>query len=203
MKELLVLVFGLGPSFFFVWFFCRIEPRQGQIAVLIRKTGENLPAGQVIALQEGQKGIQLAVLPEGRYFRNPYTWSWNIQRILDVPAGKLGVMTRLYGGELPPGKIIAEEDQRGIVQEILRPGKYRINPFAYHIALFDAINIQPGHVGVSAQQGSVELLGRPKELLVGFAGLGLLSPHLNRRRSLLSRARVVRGASTSRLATSG
>lgn len=143
-----VVAGALMALFFFVWFFCRIEPRQGQIAVLIRKTGENLPAGQVIALQEGQKGIQLAVLPEGRYFRNPYTWSWNIQRILDVPAGKLGVMTRLYGGELPPGKIIAEEDQRGIVQEILRPGKYRINPFAYHIALFDAINIEPGHVGV-------------------------------------------------------
>ena len=132
----------------FVWFFCRIEPGAGEIAVLIRKTGENLPAGQVLALDEGQKGIQLAVLAEGRYFKNPYIWSWKIRRILDVPAGKLGVMTRLYGEELPPGKIIAEDNQRGIMQEILRPGKYRINPYAFHVALFDAININPGHVGV-------------------------------------------------------
>ena len=144
-----VLVVGLlAAAIIFFWFFCRIEPGTGQIAVLIRKTGENLPAGQVIALDEKQKGIQLDVLAEGRYFRNPYTWSWNIQRILDVPAGKLGVMTRLFGSELPPGEIIAEDSQRGIVQEILRPGKYRINPYAYNVALFDAINIRPGHVGV-------------------------------------------------------
>lgn len=132
----------------FIWFFCRIEPGAGQIAVLIRKTGENLPPGQVIALDEGQKGIQLEVLSEGRYFKNPYTWSWKIHRILDVPAGKLGVMSRLYGEELSPGEIIAGDNQRGIMQEILRPGKYRINPYAYNVALFDAISINPGHVGV-------------------------------------------------------
>jgi len=143
-----VVVGALMALFVFIWFFCRIEPSAGQIAVMIRKTGENLRPGQVIAVEEGQKGIQLDVLPEGRYFRNPYTWSWKIKRILDVPAGKLGVMTRLYGEELSPGRIIAEDNQRGIVQEILRPGKYRINPYAYHVALFDAIDIRPGHVGV-------------------------------------------------------
>ncbi|HSR87538.1 MAG TPA: hypothetical protein VLL07_01180, partial [Pontiella sp.] len=78
-----VLIVGaLIAAFIFIWFFCRIEPGPGEIAVLIRKTGENLPPGQVIALAEKQKGIQLDVLPEGRYFRNPYTWSWKIQRIL-------------------------------------------------------------------------------------------------------------------------
>jgi hypothetical protein len=59
----------------FLWFFCRIEPEAGEIAVLIHKTGENLPPGQVLALAPGQKGIQLEVLAEGRYFKNPYTWS--------------------------------------------------------------------------------------------------------------------------------
>ncbi len=139
---------GLFAVFVFVWFFCRIEPGAGEIAVLIRKTGDNLPPGQVIALEERQKGIQLAVLAEGRYFRNPYTWSWRMHKILDVPAGKLGVMTRLYGADLPPGKIMAGDDEKGIVEEILRPGKYRINPYAYKVHTFDAINIRPGHVGV-------------------------------------------------------
>jgi regulator of protease activity HflC (stomatin/prohibitin superfamily) len=150
-KILLLPIIGIGATlavFVFIWFLCRIEPGGGEIAVLIRKTGENLPPGQVIARDAGQKGIQLEVLSEGRYFKNPYTWSWRIHRILDVPAGKLGVMTRLYGEELPPGKIIAEDNQRGIMQEILRPGKYRINPYAYHVALFDAISISPGNVGV-------------------------------------------------------
>ncbi|MBE0585371.1 MAG: hypothetical protein IH612_16620 [Desulfofustis sp.] len=140
-----MMVVGLG---IFIWFFCRIEPGPDEIAVLIRKTGKNLGPGQVIALEKNQKGIQLEVLAEGRYFKNPYTWGWRIHRILDVPAGKLGVTTRLYGEELPPGQIIAGETQRGIVQEILRPGKYRINPYANHVALFDAISISPGSVGV-------------------------------------------------------
>ncbi len=149
LTSLPVLIVGpLVAIFIFFWFFWRIEPGPGQIAVLIRKTGENLPSGQVIALQEGQKGIQLEVLPEGRYFRNPYTWGWKIKEITDVPAGKLAVLTRLYGDELPPGKIIADDTQRGIVKDILRPGKYRINPYAYQVSEFDAINIRPGFVGV-------------------------------------------------------
>lgn len=143
----LAVIIAAGALFFF-WFFCRIEPGAGEIAVLIRKTGDNLAPGQVIALEEGQKGIQHDVLPEGRYFRNPYTWSWRKQRILDVPAGKLGVQTRLYGKDLPPGKIMAGDGEKGIMEEILRPGKYRINPYAYKVHIFDAINIRPGHVGV-------------------------------------------------------
>ena len=141
-------VMAAAGVFVFIWFFCRIEPGPDSIAVLIKKTGKNLGPGQVIAVEKNQKGIQLNVLAEGRYFKNPYTWSWRIHRILDVPAGKLGVMTRLYGAELPAGQIIAGDNQRGIVQDILRPGKYRINPYAYHVALFDAISISPGSVGV-------------------------------------------------------
>ena len=121
-----LVIGGVIAAVFFFWFFCRIEPGAGQIAVLIRKTGNNLAPGQVIALEKGQKGIQLDVLAEGRYFRNPYTWSWEKAHILDIPAGELGVMTRLYGNDLPPGKIMAGEGEKGIVEEILRPGKYRI-----------------------------------------------------------------------------
>ncbi|MDF7798902.1 SPFH domain-containing protein [Pontiellaceae bacterium B1224] len=156
-----LMIGGLIAAFVFVWFFCRIEPGAGQIAVLIRKTGDNLPPGQVIALEPGQKGIQLEVLSEGRYFRNPYTWSWKTHRILDVPAGKLGVMTRLYGTDLAPSSIIAGDGEKGIVEEILRPGKYRINPYAYHVALFDAINISPGQVGVVTALTGRDVLNYP------------------------------------------
>ncbi len=182
-----VLVAGAFVALFvFIWFFCRIEPGAGEIAVLIRKTGENLPPGQVIALDTKQKGIQLDVLAEGRYFRNPYTWGWRIQRIVDVPAGKLGVMTRLFGGELPPGEIIATDGQRGIVEEILRPGKYRINPFAYDVNEFDAISIRPGHVGVVTALTGTDVLngeipeGQRNTFMVadGLKGVGglLLDP---------------------------
>ena len=141
----IVLLFALT---IFIWFFCRIEPSGGQIAVMIHKTGNDLPADQVLALNEIQKGIRLEVLPEGRYFRNPYSWGWEIHSITDIPAGKLGVVTRLYGRDLDAGKIIAEDGTKGILREVLTPGKYRINPYANKVELFDVINIRPGHVGV-------------------------------------------------------
>lgn len=132
----------------FIWFFCRIEPRADQIAVLIKKTGENLPDGAIIAPGGKHKGIQQDVLPEGRYFKNPYVYSWKIAKVTDIPAGKLGVKTRLFGENLPAGEILAKEGTKGIIREPLRPGKYRINPYAYYVEQFDAQNIRPGHVGV-------------------------------------------------------
>jgi hypothetical protein len=130
-----VIVFG--PLFW--WFFCRIEPREDQIAILIHKTGQDLSSGQILALQPKQKGIQLEVLPEGRYFYNPYAWGWKIDRITDIPAGRLGALTRLYGEDFPTNQIIAGEKTKGIIAEVLRPGKYRINPYAYRVEQFDAI----------------------------------------------------------------
>ena len=54
---------GLGLVLFlplFVWFYCRIEPGPGEIAVLIHKTGDDLPSGVIIALEPRQKGIQFS-----------------------------------------------------------------------------------------------------------------------------------------------
>lgn len=144
----LLIFVALGILPVFIWFFCRIEPGADQIAVLIHKTGTNLADGEIIATSPDQKGIQLDVLPAGRYFKNPYTWGWEIKRVTDIPAGQLGVITRLYGAELPPGQIIAGEGTKGIIPEILRPGKYFINPYAQHVEVYDAISIRPGHVGV-------------------------------------------------------
>lgn len=144
-----LLIFALALAIpLWIWFFWRIEPGAGEIAVLIHKTGKDLPSGQILALEPDQKGIQLEVLPEGRYFRNPFSWGWRIAPMTDIPAGKLGVQTRLFGADLPPGEIVAGEGTKGILADVLRPGKYRINPSAYDVELFDAISIRPGSVGV-------------------------------------------------------
>lgn len=139
------LVF-LGPVWF--WFFWRIEPGPNEIAVLIRKTGQDLPSGQILALSPEQKGIQLDILPPGRYFRNPYTWGWQIVEITDIPAGQLGVQVRMYGDDAQRGSIIATEVSKGILRSVLRPGKYLVNPYAYDIQLFPAVEIRPGRAGV-------------------------------------------------------
>ncbi|MCC8180557.1 MAG: hypothetical protein LIP23_06585 [Planctomycetes bacterium] len=134
----------------FIWYGCRIEPVSDQIVILIRKTGDNLLPGEIISTRDGQKGIKLEPLPEGRYFYDPYNWDWRIAPITNIPAGKLGVVTRLYGKDLPDGEIIAPTGYKGISEEILRPGKYRINPYAEMVEIFDAITVRPGHVGVVA-----------------------------------------------------
>ncbi|MDR2390532.1 MAG: hypothetical protein LBE84_02470, partial [Planctomycetota bacterium] len=142
----------------FVWYWCRIEPENGQITILIRKTGKNLPPEEIIATRPGWKGIQLEPLSEGRHFYNPYDWDWEFTDITVIPAGRLGVVTRLYGDDPPPGAIIAPPGCKGISEEILRPGKYRINPYAEKVEIFDAITIRPGHVGVVARLSGLDPL---------------------------------------------
>ena len=143
----LVLLLVLVPIF--IWFGCRIEPGNGEIAVLIRKTGRPLPPDELIARSPDQKGIQLEVLGEGRYFRNPYTWDWEIHPVVDVPAGKFAVLVRKYGRNLEGGKIIAEDEEtRGVLRDVLGTGRHRINPYAYEVKIYDDVKIMPGYVGV-------------------------------------------------------
>jgi len=155
---LALIIFLVIASPLWYWYWWRIEPENGELAVLIRKTGEPLPSTEMLASRPGQKGIQLEVLPEGRYFRNPYVWSWGIHKMTDIPAGKLGVKVKLYGKNLPAGAILAQDDCKGIEPDILAPGKYRINPYAYEVLVFDAINIRPGHVGVKTSLAGKDIL---------------------------------------------
>ena len=144
-----LIVALLFAVFLFVWYGCRIEPDNGEIAVLIRKTGKDLPPDMILAPSAEYKGIQLEVLGEGRYFRNPYTWDWKILPVTDIPAGKFGVLVRKFGKNLPEGQIIAPgPDYKGIVREVLGTGKHRINPFAYDVQVYDDIRIMPGNIGV-------------------------------------------------------
>ncbi len=168
------VVAALVATFVFIWFFCRIEPQAGEIAVLIHKTGRNLPPEQLLATGPEWKGIQLEVLPEGRYFYNPYAWGWKIHKITDIPAGRLGVVTRLFGEDLPPGEILATGLSKGILREVLTPGKYRMNPYAYRIEIFEALTIRPGHVGVQTTLTGNDVLNNnlPDDQRNTFLALG-------------------------------
>ncbi|MDD3155294.1 MAG: SPFH domain-containing protein [Victivallaceae bacterium] len=159
----LAVVIAIG---LFVWYGCRIEPGNGQIAVLIRKTGTPLPPGEIIAVKPGQQGIQLDVLGEGRYFRNPYLWDWQIVPALEVPAGKFAVLVRKFGRD--SGTIIAANDaSRGILPGVLGTGRHRINPHAYEVRLFDDIRIMPGNVGVvTSLTGADVFSGVPNDFTV-------------------------------------
>ncbi|MBF0546352.1 MAG: hypothetical protein HQM08_18045 [Candidatus Riflebacteria bacterium] len=153
---MLIGVIGIAVFFFLQiwwWFFCRIEIEGGRVGILIHKIGENLPSGEIIATKSWQKGIQLDVLAEGRYFYNPFFWDYEIVSMVEVPMNHVGVVTRMYGHELPDeavksGQVIASEGQKGILAEVLPPGKYRINPYAEKVDPVKAVSVPAGSVGV-------------------------------------------------------
>ncbi|MFA7173740.1 MAG: SPFH domain-containing protein [Kiritimatiellia bacterium] len=156
----------LGVTVFFLWSFCRIPVKAGYMAIVTAKIGQSLPPGQILA-EPGQKGVQSVPLPEGRHFLNPVTHEWRIVPVINIPVGKVGVVTSKVGQELPSGEIIAADSgSKGIWKDVLGPGTYRLNPEGYEVTLLDVINIPIGYVGVATSQTGTPV--KPGE----FAGVG-------------------------------
>ena len=152
--------------FVFVWFGCRVYVPQGKMAIVTAKTGEELPAGAILA-EPGQKGVQRIPLAEGRHFLNPVTHDWKIVPVVTIPAGSVGLVTAKSGKELPAGEIIAaDRGSKGVWKDVLGPGSYRLNPEGYTVQVLTAINIPIGYVGVVTS-----LTGRPAAAGL-FAGPG-------------------------------
>ncbi|MBN2560774.1 MAG: hypothetical protein JXQ75_07585 [Phycisphaerae bacterium] len=163
------------------WFTFRIYVPPDKCAVLIRKMGTALPAGQLVATEPGQRGIQAEVLGPGRHFRDPIRYDWELQDLTVIPSGdpstwewihsldvrqrdqlragsfafkgefpKIGVVARKVGKEPPAGQTIVKRasGMRGILEEVLTPGTYKINPYVYDVELHPAVVIPAGFVGV-------------------------------------------------------
>ena len=58
----------------FIYSECRINVPSYNMAILIKKTGNELPNNQEVAPDATYKGVQKEVLGEGRYYYNPYSW---------------------------------------------------------------------------------------------------------------------------------
>jgi hypothetical protein len=163
----LVLVAAMCVMIFsFMWFFCRIQVEPGFMAIVTAKVGKDLPPNEILAAP-GEKGVQREPLPEGRHFLNPINYSWVIVPVVNIPVGKVGVVTAKVGKELPPGEILsADENGKGIWKDVLGPGTYRLNTQGYEVTQLDAMNIPIGYVGVvTSQTGDAVPLGQ-------FAGPG-------------------------------
>ena len=80
-------------------------------------------------------------MTEGRYFYNPYYWSWEISPQFVVPGDKIGIRIALErrghaarAGHRRPG-------QKGILHKVLKPGRYPYNTYAEWIAVHDPVTI--------------------------------------------------------------
>lgn len=153
-----VIAAGLGMGLVVALYeMCKIEVGTGDQAVLIRRAGLDLEPSMALAPpRKGgvyYKGVQTegrdgGVLTEGRYFYNPLFWSWEISSQFVVPENKIGVRIALDGGELPPGAVLAEPGQKGILRKPLVPGRYPYNPYAATIELHDRVTVPAGFRGV-------------------------------------------------------
>jgi regulator of protease activity HflC (stomatin/prohibitin superfamily) len=153
----LAAVVGL-PIFYYG--FCQFNVPTGYMAVMTRKTGQDLPNDAELAPDATYKGLQKEVLAEGRHFRNPWVWDWEIVPQVEIPPGKFGVRIRLYGDDPPAGETIAwKENEKGIVPGVLRPGRHPINAqvagqsrardnYAEIIELHDPVTVPAGFRGV-------------------------------------------------------
>jgi regulator of protease activity HflC (stomatin/prohibitin superfamily) len=160
----LVAIAGFLALFYAIWHWMveRVEVEPGHYLVRVHKWGQPLPEGNIIAPDDDHKGILLEPLKEGRHYLNPFVWSYRIEPIIEVPAGKCLVVTRLFGREIPPERLSrgdflakgalddseADGAEKGIMAEVLRPGRYRLNPYAFKWEEHDAIEIGANEVGV-------------------------------------------------------
>ncbi len=166
--------FAAAATVLTFWFVFRVEVNPNEILVLVNKTGRTLPTdigneiGDQVVLfpdlvntlstrtglsaervRDTFKGIRYEVLPEGRYFFNPYSYKRIKKSATVIGQTEVGVLVRRYGKPLPfPKTVATEANERGPVAEVLRPGRYNVNPFAYRVQKFPAAQIPEGHVGV-------------------------------------------------------
>ncbi len=155
----LVLLAILGLPIFY-WGFCQFNVATGHMAILTKKTGQDIPNDAELAPDATYKGVQKQVLAEGRHFRNPWDWDWEIVPQVEIPQDKVGVRVRLYGDDPPGGEIIAwKENEKGIVPGVLLPGRHPINAlvagqtrlrdnYVEIIELHDPVTVPAGFRGV-------------------------------------------------------
>jgi hypothetical protein len=165
-KKLIIItlvLLALGYFFvyegFWVWVIESTDVPPDKMLVLVAKTGKEMPPGKIIA-GPGEKGVLLEPLGTGRHFINPIFYERQLKDQVVVGAGQLGVVINKFGRELPPGEFLAGKDERGIQREVLLPGTYKLNPYAYEVKIVPMLEIAPGHAGVMAARSGKTAKGQ-------------------------------------------
>jgi regulator of protease activity HflC (stomatin/prohibitin superfamily) len=168
---------------------CRIDVGTGEMAILTVKTGLDITNGDEVAPSLNHKGSQAVFLMEGRYFMNPfdegprffnpYDWDWDVIPQTTIPEGKLGILISLVGEEPGYGEFLGAVDKtvagagnqigtpirKGIIPDVLIPGRYAINPNLFHLEIGEPVTIEAGYRGVVTNLAG-RLPEKPNELLV-------------------------------------
>jgi regulator of protease activity HflC (stomatin/prohibitin superfamily) len=155
-----------------------VDVPKEHVAVLIKKEGVDLENTDEIAADEDHRGVQRAMLTEGRYFRNPFYWDWQIVPQVAIPDGMMGIRISLAGDDLPYGEFLAKLDAegrpttKGVVPGVLRPGRYQINPYLFLVDQGKPVTVPAGFVGIQTNLAG-PFAKDPNRFLVpkGFRGV--------------------------------
>jgi regulator of protease activity HflC (stomatin/prohibitin superfamily) len=152
----------------------------GKIGIITALDGRPLPDGEIIAEDDeiikeqtpdkqfketfkiGQKGIRKSVLMPGNHYINPKYLSIKTHDMISIPDKKYGMLTRKVG-PVPPDnrKLVPLKETtinnitaefKGMIQEVLKPGDYPLNPYIYDVKVHDAINVPAGKVGIRVRK---------------------------------------------------
>ncbi len=130
------------------WGFCRIEVPPGY-SLLLRYRGpwpfgtvRQAPEGTLVQTDASGRPLQVGVLETmpgpGRHFYSPLEYETELVKDQIIPPGKIGILFAKFGKSLPPGTLLVDEPgYHGIRRQVLTPGRYRINKYAYDLTTVD------------------------------------------------------------------
>ncbi|MCL5012251.1 MAG: SPFH domain-containing protein [Patescibacteria group bacterium] len=177
----------LGPGFhLFIPFLFKITKHkfldipENKIGVVRAITGAPIPSGRFMAkpvlcdlFQDGEaflsnggeKGPQLAILPEGQYRINPHLFEVDIVDAIMIDENQVGCVESIDGQQVtrPGGNFgspvecdsfqdaaafISNGGQKGPQIQFLKPGFYRINTLLFNITMVPITHIPGGKIGL-------------------------------------------------------
>ncbi len=142
-----IVLIVLGWTVFSAFF--RVDVGPDRVGIVTNQFGSD--TGEKFAYTWGQKGVMIDTLPPGNHFFNSLMRDITLVDAIDVPPGKAMILNAKYGDAPTDGRIIAEDDvrdgatgaitkrgEKGPRRRVYGPGRYRINPDAFDVQIFDA-----------------------------------------------------------------
>ena len=134
------------------WGMSRVYVGPEEVLVITSKFGDtNADPDNQRVVPDGTKGVWKSVRGEGRHFFSPVGYSVEkTAAVVEIDEKSIGLLESQSGTSLPPGEFLVREgqDKKGVVQRVLTPGKWRINPYQYKVTVLPATIVRPGYVGV-------------------------------------------------------
>lgn len=85
-----------------------------------------------------------------------FIWTWGFCRFYVGP-DQMAIITAKSGDPLPPGKILAGENQMGIRENVLGEGRHFFDPVMFDREIRPVITIPPGKVGIVTSKIGTDL----------------------------------------------